>query len=232
VPRAVSPEELIASVEEAFAGVERPALEELAGADTYMDQSFIDGVGSRTWQELRPLRRFLGDGSEIPLLSAKAYRYYLPAYLVALVEEAGEEFYLNWVLDSLWYEVEPYSQQFRNFFSPRKGMVETLRELEIQMPELTDQERMKAAEIRVSNAQKMAHIKELTGHDFLDSSHYEGGLRMLWEERMPLLTLPQKQSIARLLGHILERTTDPFDAPKIRTMLDKYWHAFHVSGIE
>ena len=231
VPRAVNSEELIASIGEAFAGVERPPLEELAGADTYMDRSFIDGAGSRTWQELRPLRRFIGDGSEIALFSAKAYQYYLPAYLVALVEEAGEEFYLNGVLDSLWYEVEPYSQQLRDFFNPRKGMVETLRELELQMPELTDEERIKAAETRVGNAQKMEYTKELTGHDFLDSSHRERGLRLLWEERMPLLTREQKQSIARLLEHILERTGDSFDAPRIQTMLDRYWHAFLVFGV-
>jgi len=37
-------------------------------------------------------------------LSAKAYQYYVPAYLVALVDERNEEFYLTGVLDSLWYE--------------------------------------------------------------------------------------------------------------------------------
>jgi hypothetical protein len=90
---------------------------------------------------------------------------------------------------------------------------------------------MKAAETRVGIAQKMEYTKELTGHDFLDSSHRERGLRLLWEERMPLLTRGQKRSIAHLLEHILERTGDSFDAPRIRTMLDKYWHAFDVSGI-
>jgi len=97
----MSSEDLVMCIEEAFAGLEHPSLEGLAAPDTYVDESFIEGVGSKTWQELRPLRDYVGDGSEIVLLSAKAYQYYLPAYLVALVDKRAEKFYLDWVLDSL-----------------------------------------------------------------------------------------------------------------------------------
>lgn len=97
-------EDLATCIEEAFAGLERPSLEEMAAAGTYVDQSFLDGVETKTWQELRPLRQYVGDAGEIVLLSAKAYQYYLPAYLHALIDEAGEEFYLSGVLDSLWHE--------------------------------------------------------------------------------------------------------------------------------
>jgi hypothetical protein len=172
----------------------------------------------------------VGDGSEIALLSAKAYQYYLPAYLYALIDEAGEEFYLNGVLDSMWYEDGQTHDDslVRAYFDPGKGLDETLRELEGQMPELTDQERRAAAQTRVDVAQKMADIKELTGHDFLDSSHRQAGLRALWEERIPILTDHQKRCLALILVHILERSTDPFDVPHLRTALDAYWGAFLV----
>ncbi|MGA3258609.1 MAG: hypothetical protein ABSE35_07000 [Bryobacteraceae bacterium] len=226
----MNPEDLAQCIEEAFAGLERPSLQEMALAGDYVDQSFLDGVGTKTWQELRPLRQYVGDGGEIVLLSAKAYQYYLPAYLYALIGEAGEEFYLNGVLDSLWYEDGRTHDDslIRDLFDPGKGLDETMRELETQMPNLTDQERKAAAETRVGVAQKMAYIKELTGHDFLDSSHREAGLRVLWGARVPLLTDQQKRCIARMLSHILERSTDPFDVPHIQTALDGYWRAFLV----
>jgi hypothetical protein len=44
------------------------------------------------------------DYSEIVLLSPKAYQYYLPAYLYAMINPEGDGFYLHGVLDSLWYE--------------------------------------------------------------------------------------------------------------------------------
>jgi hypothetical protein len=224
----MNPEDLAQCIEEAFAGLDRPSLQEMAIAGDYVDQSFLDGVGTKTWQELRPLRQYVGDGGEIVLLSAKAYQYYLPAYLYALIDEAGEEFYLNGVLDSLWYEDGRTHDDslIRSYFDPGKGLDETLRELEAEMPNLTEQGRMAAARTRVGVAQKMAYIKELTGHDFLDSSHREAGLRVLWEERMPLLTEAQKTCIARMLVRILERSTDPFDVPHIRLALDSYWRAF------
>lgn len=222
------PEDLVTSIEEAFAGLDRPSPEEMAIEGSYVDRSFLNGVGSRTWQELRPLRRFVGDGSEIVLLSAKAYQYYLPAYLVALVDEPAEEFYLSGVLDSLCYEDDPPSRdrQVQDLFDPRKGFAETLRELETEMPSLTDQDRRAAAETRVSVAAKLARIKELTGHDSFDESCLRAGLRELWEERIPPLTGPQKRCIAQVLVRILERTADPFDAPRIQTALDVYWGRF------
>ena len=229
VAATMDPEELVTCIEEAFGGLGLPSLEEMVAPDTYVDESFIDGVGSRTWQELRPLRDYIGDGSEIVLFSARAYQYYIPAYLVALVDESAEEFYLNGVLDSLWFERCPPLDDrslIRDHFDPRKGVDETLREIEIQMPHLTPQERKAAAETRVSNARRLAYLKEITGHDYLnpDTSY----LRLRWEERMPLLTEPQKRCIARVLIRVLERTTDVFDAPRIRAMLDNYWKTFLV----
>src|ERR1022692_745104 len=96
------PEDLAQRIEAAFRSLDRPSLDEMAAAGTYVDEPFLAAVESRTWQELRPLREYIGDGSELALLSPKAYQYYLPAYLYALIDEAGDEFYLNGVLDSLW----------------------------------------------------------------------------------------------------------------------------------
>jgi hypothetical protein len=96
----MKPGELITSIEEAFADIDRPSIEAMGG---YVERQFLDGVRSRAWQELRPLRQFVRGGGDIVLLSAKAYQYYLPAYLVALIDEPAEEFYLNGVLDSVWY---------------------------------------------------------------------------------------------------------------------------------
>lgn len=224
----MSPEDLVTCIEAAFAGLDRPSTEEIAVEGDYVDKSFLDGVGSKTWQELRPLRHFVGDASEIVLLSAKAYQYYLPAYLVALIDEPAEEFYLDGVLDSVWYGSGPPSRDSlaRNVFDPRKGLGETMRELEAEMPDLTDQERRTAAETRVSVAAKLAHLKELTGHDCLDESYLRTGLRVLWEARIPLLTEPQKKCIAQILLHVLERTTDWLVAPRIRAALDAYWGGF------
>jgi hypothetical protein len=220
----MNPDDLVACIEKAFGSLDRPPIEELAAEETYVDQSFIDSIGSRTWQALRPLRHYIGDGSDIVLLSARAYQYYLPAYLIALVDESGDRFYLDGVLDSLWYESWLHAGEslLREFYDPRKGFEERLHELEIQMPHLTDQERRSVAETRVGIAEKLAYIKEMTGHDWQDRSY----LRARWEERMPLLTDEQKKCIARIVVRILERTTDPFDAPRIQTMLDKYWLAF------
>jgi hypothetical protein len=220
--------ELVLCIEEAFANLCRPSLEEMAGEGGYVDQSFLDGIGSRTWQELRPLRQFVGDGSEIALLSAQAYQYYLPAYLVALVDESGEEFYLNGVLDSLWYQNDrPFrDNQARELLDPRKGISATLHELEVEMPVLTDQERQTAAETLVGAATKLDHLHKLTGHDSFDESHLSAALQVLWEERIPSLTGPQKRCIARLLVHILKRTSDWLVAPRIQNALDAYWGTF------
>src|SRR3954470_9009994 len=102
-------EELRHCLEDAFGSLEPPCIEELAATDTYMDESFEDAVKTVTirtkrWQELRPMRQYIGDYSEIVLLSAKAYQYYLPAYLYALIDPEGDGLYLHGVLDSLWYE--------------------------------------------------------------------------------------------------------------------------------
>jgi len=98
------PEELSRRIEEAFADCERPSPDEVTA---YAGSSFIDAVGPRLWQELRPLGHYLADSLDIVLLSPKAYRYYLPAYLHALLDPAEDGFYLHHVLDSLWFEEWP-----------------------------------------------------------------------------------------------------------------------------
>ena len=142
----------------------------------------------------------------------KHINIYIPAYLVALVHESGEELYLNGVLDSLWYERYPPFEdrsRIRDHFDPNKSLEQTLHEIGIQMPHLTDQERKAAGETRVSIAKKAAYSKETTGHDYLEpSTSYR---RMRWEERMPLLTKPAESvhstSPAACSGK--ERQTDP-----------------------
>jgi hypothetical protein len=177
---------------------------------------------------MRPLHRYIGDGSEIVVLSATAYQYYIPAYLVALVDGSADEFYLDAVLDSLWYESGlPSSDNLvRDFFDPGKGLDATLRKLKTEMPYLTDEERKAAAQMRVSVAAKLAYVTELSGYDFFDESQRRGRRQARWDERMSLLTDPQKRCIARLLVHILGRTTEALDSVRIQNMLDKYWSAF------
>ena len=218
------PEDLAHRIEAAFGSLDPPTLEEMAAAGTYVDEPFLAAVESKTWQELRPLRDHVGDGSELALLSPRAYQYYLPAYLYALIDEAGDEFYLNGVLDSLWWGPwdDSDNQALEDLFDPRKGWEEWMPELERQMPQLTDQERRIIAERRVSNAEKRALLKDLIGRDWHDRSC----LRELWEERIPLLTHQQKECIARILVHILERTADPLDTSHVRTALDAYWGAY------
>jgi hypothetical protein len=76
----MAPEELAKCLEEAFGGLEPPSLDELAAADTYMDDTFedavkIDELKTRAWQDLRPIRQWLGDTAEIVLLSPRAFQY-------------------------------------------------------------------------------------------------------------------------------------------------------------
>ncbi len=225
-------EDLIVCIDKAFGELDRPLLEELAAEDTSIEKSFLDGIGAKTWQEMRPLHRYIGDGTEIVVLSATAYQYYIPAYLVALVDGSADEFYLDSVLDSLWYETGlPSSDNLvQDFFDPGRGLDETLRKLETEMPYLSDDERKAAAQMRVSAAAKLAHVTELSGYDFFDESQRRLRRQARWDERMPLLTDPQKQCIARLLVHILGRTTEALDSVRIQNMLDRYWSAFLVKS--
>jgi hypothetical protein len=165
----MQPEALARCLEEAFGNLEQPSLEEMAAPDTYIDQSFVDGVKSHAWQNLRPLKTHLGDASEVVLLSAKAYRYYLPAYLYALIDKEGDEFYLDGILDSLWYEG-------LYFDMPRS------RELwEERMALLTDQQKRCIAHLLV-------HILRRTSDRFLEEGsntrRIESMLKKYWNARL------------------------------------------------
>ena len=97
-------EDLIHCLEEAFGDMDPPLPEGLVRADTTIESSFPRAVRGKTWQQLRPLAWHIPDASDLSLLSAEAYRYYLPAYLCALATGEGDQPYLDGVLDSLWYE--------------------------------------------------------------------------------------------------------------------------------
>jgi len=76
----------------------------MAAPDSHIDQDFVDAVREKTWQQLRPLEWYLPEGSGLVLLSGRAYQYYLPAYLFALIDAPPDSPYLGPVLDSLWPE--------------------------------------------------------------------------------------------------------------------------------
>lgn len=97
-------EDLIQCLQEAFGDTEPPLSAELEAANCTIESSFPDAVRGRSWRDLRPLDSYIPDASDLVLLSAKAYCYYLPAYLYALVGGESDNVYLNGVLDSLWYE--------------------------------------------------------------------------------------------------------------------------------
>src|SRR5260370_5522108 len=217
-------QDLARCIEKAFGGLERPPIDQVPASSRYIDEPLLLAVESKTWEELRPLREHIGDASEIALLSAKGYQYYLPAFLFALIDESGDDYYLNGVLDSLLYEAweDPEDRTFENFYDPRKRSEDYLPELEKHIPELSDQERRSVAEQRALLASKLAYLRETAGWDRHDRSF----LRELWEERMPLLTVKQKNCIAQTLQHVLERTTDSSDAARIQVMLARYWSAF------
>jgi hypothetical protein len=98
----MSTEDLTHCLEEAFGGMEPPLPEELEGANCTIESSFPQAVKGRIWQQLRPLAWFIPDASDLVLLSARAYHYYLPAYLYALANGESDNLYLDGVLDSLW----------------------------------------------------------------------------------------------------------------------------------
>src|SRR6266436_5937331 len=103
-------EELKQCLEEAFGDLEPPYFEEL-GTFYPVEQEFKDAVKTDTprtkrWQELRPLRQYLGSSVDIFLLTPKACQYYLPAYLYAMTDPDVVWSYLSFVLGTLWYEDE------------------------------------------------------------------------------------------------------------------------------
>jgi len=217
------PESLAECIEKAFGGLNRPSYEEMP-VRCSDDEEFIWAVESKTWQELRPLHQYLSSGQELLILSAKAYQYYIPAFLYALIDETGDDLYLGHVLKSLWYENTPARMERvrRLFRVPPGGWEELMPEIEKQFSSLTYEERRTQAEVRIRIAEKMAKVSEMTGRDWGDIPLF---LHKRWEERMALLTDNQKRCIALSLVHILERS-NPGYVSDIQTALDKYWRAF------
>jgi hypothetical protein len=106
----MTPEELQRCLEEAFGDLEPPFYEEL-GSFYPVEMEFKDAVRTDTartkrWQELRPLMQYLGSSEDIILLTPKACRYYLPAYLYAMTDPEVIWCYLRSVLGTIWYEDE------------------------------------------------------------------------------------------------------------------------------
>src|SRR5215813_9284679 len=91
-------------LDEAFGSLVPPPTANLAAPGCTIEEPFLTAVAGKTWQQLRPLVWSIPDASDIVLLSAEAYRYYLPAYLYALIEKDCDGWYLDGVLSSLWYE--------------------------------------------------------------------------------------------------------------------------------
>jgi hypothetical protein len=114
----MTPEKLRQCLEEAFGDVEPPPPERLSYA--YPDESGIwDAVNTDTgkikrWQELRPLRQYVGSSIDIHLLTQEACQYYLPAYLYAMTYPEDVWRYLGPVLSTLWYENEYGDFLFNN----------------------------------------------------------------------------------------------------------------------
>ena len=122
-------ENLMQCLEGAFADLAPPLPEELQGSNSTLESPFPEAVRGKTWQQLRPLPWHVPDASDLILLSPKAYRYYLPAYLYALLSAENDGVYLDGVLDSLWYETPYFEGPF-------------LRERwEERMPLLTDEQK-------------------------------------------------------------------------------------------
>lgn len=75
-------------LEEAFGDLEPPHFEEVfACADLDgLDQAIRTETGrAKRWQELRPLRKYQLSSLALYVLTPKAYHYYLPAYLYAMI---------------------------------------------------------------------------------------------------------------------------------------------------
>jgi hypothetical protein len=99
-------------LDEAFGSLAPPPTAKLAGARCTIEESFLTAVTGKTWQQLRPLIWYIPDATDIVLLSADAYRYYLPAYLYALIEKENDGWHLDGILNSLWYEGLYYDSSY------------------------------------------------------------------------------------------------------------------------
>lgn len=76
---------------EAFAGAPKPAFQEIAGNRNTLEARQVAAfLQSRTWNDLTlpVLRGYHGDPSAmLAFLSPKAFRYYLPAFLLAVIRD-------------------------------------------------------------------------------------------------------------------------------------------------
>jgi hypothetical protein len=98
----MTPEELQQCLDEAFGGLEPLEFDDLTksfGLDPDFEEAVKTGTAkARRWQELRPLKRYLGNSLCLHLLTAEACQYYLPAYLYAMTDPEDIWRYLGSVL--------------------------------------------------------------------------------------------------------------------------------------
>jgi hypothetical protein len=170
----MTPEELQKCLEEAFGYLEPPCFEDLGGFYSY--EQFLDVVKTDTartkrWQELRPLKQYLGGSLDIHLLTPEACRYYLPAYLYAMTNPEDIWRYLGSVLSTLWYEDEFGDPLFNN---------PDLRDRWEGFPSLlTDQQKRCIAHCLVAIV-KSADLIEECAEVHMELDHIEYMLKKYW----------------------------------------------------
>src|SRR4051812_47506778 len=109
----MTPQEIKACIEQAFGDLQPPLFQEL----TYsfgMGSQFEEAARTETdrtkrWQELRPLRQYFYGTDAIIRPAPEARRYFLPAYLYGLMDDADkimDECWLGPILTKLFYEDE------------------------------------------------------------------------------------------------------------------------------
>jgi hypothetical protein len=221
------PESLGATIERAFGGLTPPPIEQLAADVQFVADYVVEAVRSKTWEELRPLKRYFPEGQILVILSARTFQYYLPAFLFALVEGEDGERYLNPVLESLGYAYsqESFERAHSWFRSPAGGWQELMPEMQQLLPCLTDDERRMEAQRRVDIALQMAELAKTKGVDWGYGS-YSSSANSRFVQRVASLTEQQKRCIALSLVHISERSPDLSDVHRVQATLDRHWRSF------
>ena len=95
-------EDIVAQITSAFASAERPAPEALRNDHCCECAEISDAWGGRPWTEIS-LEDVLR-GAETALLSAAAWRYYLPAVMIWCIREPAA---VDVIQDNLVYQLEP-----------------------------------------------------------------------------------------------------------------------------
>lgn len=121
-------EQLRRHIENAFAGVPRPALHRIAYAPgAWETQELVRDFRGQHWKDI-PVERIRQHAAHLPLLSAEALPYYLPAYLLAALTDLDVRDFLLSQL-SLPDESQPdlrkhFQQQFASLSSAQRNAIQ------------------------------------------------------------------------------------------------------------